>query len=180
MSDVDATQLFEAFGFELQDNGVWRYFKSYDLVDEMKELMKSESDVSTTLLLVEQKPDGRFFGYVVDGASEPTGDVEVPDAATYYPSRDPRDMIALAFDCDSNAYSNATFGEVDGGFSANGWYVNRPFRTEYDLFDFTYTDNAKGPLWRLRAPTVEWGGAYLEWRDELCERLLEQTISPSI
>lgn len=178
MSDIDASALFEAFGFQRQENGLWRFWRQYSLDDDMNRLMREVDGVRSTLTLVEELPDGRFFGYALEHDGEPVGDVPLPSPCTYYPSRDPRDMVALAFDGDANAYSNATGGEMDGGFSSGDWYVNRPFRTEDDLFDFTYTSAENS--WRLRAPTVEWGRDYVEWRDDLCERLLEQTRSPAI
>jgi hypothetical protein len=180
MSDVDAATLFEAYGFERQENGLWRLWRQYHLDEEMNRLMNEVDGVRNTLTLVEERADGRFFGYALEGVPEPTDDLDAPREATYYPSRDPRDMIALAFDGQANAINNATGAELDGGFSSGNWYVNRPFRTEDDLFDFTYTDGATGPLWRLRAPTVEWGQDYVQWRDELCERILDASHAPAL
>jgi hypothetical protein len=180
MSSIDAASLFEAFGFTRQEgNGLWVFWKQYELDDEMNRLMREVDGVRSTLTLIEERADGRFFGYALEGSPEPTGELDVPEEATYYPSRDPRDMIALAFDGQTSALNNATGAEVDDGFVSGDWYVDRPFRTEDDLFDFTYTEGATGPLWRLRAPTVEWGQDYVQWRDELCERLLESSPTPA-
>lgn len=180
MTDIPSSELFENFGFVPQENGLWRFFEEFELSDSMMPLMGKYGHSRSSLTIIEERQDGRYFGYVFENHAKPEDEVTIPDTATYFQSRDPRDMIALAFDGKAHAYNEATGNELEGGFDSKDLYVTRPFRTEADYFDYTYTEGAKEPFYRLKSPSSEYGADYGEWRDSFCENLLQANRSPGM
>lgn len=175
---TEAAELFEAFGFERLGNGLWRFAKHFDGHSDAP----GDRANDTAVVIVEELPDGSFVGHVPFVGSCRMDLAEVPERSLFFPSVDPRDMIALAQNEAGSSYCQTTGHFPDEGFGdeATGMFITFPFMSD-PWNDYAIAPDAKreDPRYELVSPVGVYAG-YVEWRDEFCGRIRAARPSPSI
>jgi hypothetical protein len=165
----NAAELFEAYGFEKLESGVWRFAKDFTETSESE-----TSPENLAVVIVEEKPDGSFVGHIPFSSLQIMDIDVVPERSLFFPSSDPRDMVALAQNEAGNAYCQATGRFPDEGFGDNedGMFITFPFMSD-PWSDYAIVETAKkeDPRYELVSPADVFDG-YVAWRDEFCEKLL--------
>ncbi len=166
---TNAAELFEAYGFEKLESGVWRFVKDYTESPDAE--VRPEN---LAVVIVEEKADGFFVGHVPFASLLTMELAEVPERSLFFPSRDPRDMVALAQNEAGNAYCQATGHYPDEGFGdgENGMFITFPFRSG-PWCDYAVVETARkeDPRYELVSPAKVFDD-YIAWRDEFCEKIL--------
>jgi len=167
---TEAAELFEAFGFERLENGLWRFAKHFEGHPDAP----GEGVNDTAVVIVEALPDGSFVGHVPFVESCRMDLDEVPERSLFFPSADPRDMIALAQNEAGSSYHQTTGHTPDEGFGdeATGMFITFPFMSD-PWSDYAVTPDTKqeDSRYELVSPAEAYAG-YVEWRDALCEGVL--------
>lgn len=166
---ADARELFEAYGFEKLESGVWRFARDFAEPAEV-----GERPNAMAVVIVEKKPDGSFVGHVPFVSEGAMGLAEVPARSLFFPSSDPRDMVALAQNEAGKSYCQATGHFPDEGFGddEDGMFITFPFMSG-PWCDYAIVETAKKEALRyeLVSPAEVFKG-YAAWRDDFCQRLL--------
>jgi hypothetical protein len=165
----NAAELFEAYGFEKLESGVWRFAKDFADAPEGK-----------AVVIVEEKPDGSFVGHVPFVSESMMELDEVPDRSLFFPSADARDMVALAQNEAGITYCQVTGHFPDDGFGddEDGMFITFPFMSDpWSDYAIVATAKQEDPRYELVSPASVYEG-YVAWRDEFCEKILAKTWTP--
>jgi hypothetical protein len=165
---TDARGLFEAFGFEKLENGLWRFARDFSDHPE------STGGYDGRAVVIVEERSGAFIGHVPFVAHSDMDLAEVPPQSLFFSSSDPRDMVALAQNEAANAYCRATGLFPDDGFSDDddNMFITFPFMSD-PWSDYAVSSRAKkdDAHVELVSPAEAYRG-YVSWRDEFCEKVL--------
>ncbi|MNU33148.1 hypothetical protein D3C71_217060 [compost metagenome] len=172
---TDAAELFEAYGFEKLESGVWRFAKDFTETDA------EVSQENLAVVIVEEKSDGSFVGHVPFVSSQNMDLADVPERSLFFPSSDPRDMVALAQNEAGNSFCQATghFPEEGFGDDEDGMFITFPFMSDpWSDYALVATAKQEDPRYELVSPADVFNG-YVAWRDEFCEKVIAKAQAPS-
>lgn len=172
---TDAAELFEAYGFEKLESGVWRFAKDFTETDA------ETSPENFAVVIVEEKTDGTYIGHVPFVSLQNMELAEVPERSLFFPSSDPRDMVALAQNEAGNSCCQATGHFPDEGFGddEDGMFITFPFMSDpWSDYALVATAKQDDPRYELVAPADVFRG-YVAWRDEFCEKVIAKSQEPS-
>lgn len=170
-----AAELFEAYGFEKLESGVWRFAKDFTETDA------EASPENLAVVIVEENADGSFIGHVPFVSSQNMDLADVPERSLFFASSDPRDMVALAQNEAGNSYCQATGHFPDEGFGDNedGMFITFPFMSDpWSDYALVATAKQEDPRYELVSPADVFNG-YVAWRDEFCEKVIAKAQAPS-
>lgn len=174
---IDAVKLFEAYGFEKLDDGLWRFASDY------KDNPEATVDPDrVAVLIVEARADGSFSGHVPFAQYSRTDLAEIPPKSLFFASLDPRDIVALAQNEAGSAYCQATGLYPDEGFDDDGaseMFITFPFMSDpwCDYAIATGFERDDAHIGLVDPATVYDG--YVAWRDEFCDRILAGQLRPA-
>ncbi|NTF17895.1 hypothetical protein G6L37_05730 [Agrobacterium rubi] len=174
---TDPAELFDAFGFERLQGGLWRFAKHFENHPEAPDKFIND----TAVLIVEEKSDGSFVGHVPFIGECSMDLADVPERSLFFKSADPRDMIALAQNEIGSSFCETTGEYPDEGFTdaASGTFITFPFMSDpWGDYAVTRETEQVYKSYELASPSDVFEG-YVQWRDEFCARSISTRPSSS-
>jgi hypothetical protein len=166
-TDIDSGELLEAAGFERLENGLWRFAIGYENT--------REGGNETAVVIVEERRDGTFAGYVPLAEFQTLEIEAIPERSLFFPSADPRDMVALAQNEAASASCQATGHWPDEGFADNDddTFITMPFMGGLNYNDYAIVEGArKDDVHVELVPPGVIFNEYKGWRVEFCAKLM--------